>query len=88
MKIKNGYILREIAGSSIVVPLGDEQMSFAGIMTLNGVGAFVWKMLEKGAEKDEILTAVLSEYEIDRETASADIDRYIEKLKSNNLLEE
>ena len=50
MKIKDGYIIREVAGSNIVVPIGDEQMSFGGIMTLNPVGAFIWKLLENGAD--------------------------------------
>lgn len=88
MRIKDGYIIREVAGSNIVVPVGDEQMSFGGIMTLNPVGAFVWKKLENGATKQELVEAVLSEYEVDRQTASADIDRYIEKLRQKNIIED
>lgn len=88
MKIKDGYIIREVAGSNIVVPIGDEQMSFGGIMTLNPVGAFIWKLLEKGATKDELVDAVLKEYEIDRDTASSDIDKYIAKLREKNVIED
>ena len=88
MRIKDGYIIREVAGSNIVVPVGDEQVSFGGIMTLNPVGAFVWKKLENGATKQELVEAVLSEYEVDRQTASADIDRYIEKLRQKNIIED
>lgn len=88
MRIKDGYIIREVAGSNIVVPVGDEQVSFGGIMTLNPVGAFVWKRLENGATKQELVEAVLSEYEVDRQTASADIDRYIEKLRQKNIIED
>ena len=88
MKIKDGYIIREVAGSNIVVPIGDEQMSFSGIMALNPVGAFIWKLLEKGATKDELVDAVLKEYEIDRDTASSDIDKYIAKLREKNIIED
>lgn len=88
MKIKDGYIIREVAGSSIVVPIGDEQMSFGGIMTLNPVGAFIWKLLENGATKEELVDAVLNEYEIDRDTASNDIDKYIAKLREKNIIED
>ena len=88
MKIKDGYIIREVAGSNIVVPVGDEQMSFGGIMTLNAVGAFVWKKLENGATKEELVDALLAEYEVDRQTASADIDRYIAKLREKNIIED
>lgn len=88
MKIKEGYTLREIAGSSVVVPLGDTQVSFKGIMTLNGVGAFVWKILENGANREEIIEKVLAEYDVDEETASADIDRYLMKLRAEKIIED
>ncbi len=88
MKIKEGYTLREIAGSSVVVPLGDTQVSFKGIMTLNGVGAFVWKILENGADREEIIEKVLAEYDVDEETASADIDRYLMKLRAEKIIED
>lgn len=48
MKIKEGYLLREVAGSNIVVPIGEGELNFSGVITLNDVGAFFWKNLEKG----------------------------------------
>lgn len=88
MKIKEGYVLREIAGSNVVVPLGNVQVSFKGIMTLNDVGSFLWKILEKGATKQELLEAVLNEYDVDEEKASKDIDRYIIKLQAEKVIED
>ena len=40
MKIKEGYLLREVAGSNIVVPIGEGELNFSGVITLNDVGAF------------------------------------------------
>lgn len=90
MKIKEGYVLREVAGSNIVIPVGNAQMSFSGIMTLNDVGTFIWNLLDRegGAEKQEILEAVLNEYDADEETVSKDIDRFIIKLQAQKLLED
>lgn len=89
MKIKDGFILREIVSSNIVVPVGDAQFSMSGVMTLNDVGAFLWKVLEKGdATEDELVSAVCGEYDIDEETARADIQRYIKKLRLNNIIED
>ena len=90
MKIKEGYVLREVAGSNIVIPVGNAQMSFNGIMTLNDVGTFIWNLLDRegGAEKQEILEAVLNEYDADEETVSKDIDRFIIKLQAQKLLED
>ena len=88
MKIKEGYVLREVARNNIVVPLGDAEVSFKGIMTLNDVGTFIWKILENGATKEELLNAVLNEYDVDEETASKDIDRYIIKLRAEKIIED
>ena len=88
MKIKKGYILREVAGSNIVVPIGNAQVSFNGIMTLNDVGTFIWKLLENGADKQQILQAVLDEYDVDSERAEHDIAIYLEKLRSKDLIED
>ena len=88
MKIKEGYILREVASSNIVVPIGKAQVSFNGIMTLNEVGTLIWKLLEKGAEKGELVSAVTAEYEVDEQTASRDIDIYIAKLRDKGLIED
>ena len=88
MKIKEGYTLKEIAGSNVVVPLGDTQISFRGIMTLNGVGAFIWKLLEKGADREKLIKEVLSQYDVDEETASKDIDRYLIKLRAEKIIED
>lgn len=87
MKIKEGYLLRNVAGSNIVVPIGEGELNFSGVITLNEVGAFFWQNLENGCTKDELLKALLNEYEIDEITASSDIDEFVGKLKEAGLLE-
>lgn len=88
MKIKEGYILREVAGNNIVVPVGTERISFNGLMTLNEVGSFIWRILENGADRDEIVAKVTESYAVDGETAGRDIDIYIAKLREKNLIED
>jgi hypothetical protein len=88
MKIKEGYLLREVAGSNIVVPVGEGSMDFSGVITLNDVGAFLWKNLENDTDKDELLKALLSEYDVDEAVAKADIDEFIERLKGAGLVEQ
>ena len=86
MKIKDGYVLRQVAGNSIVIAVGDEALNFNGIITINGAGTFLWEKLTDGAGKDDLLKAMLSEYDIDEATASADIDEFLTKLKNADLL--
>ncbi|NLB79508.1 MAG: PqqD family protein [Clostridiaceae bacterium] len=87
MKIKNGYLVREIAGSYIVVPVGERVIDFKGIMTLNDTGNFIWKCLADEITYDELLTAILEEYEIDEATAKADLDEFINKARESGVLE-
>lgn len=86
MKIKEGYLLREVAGSNIVVPVGSGAMDFSGVITLNEVGSFIWKLLENDTTKEEILSNLLNEYDVDKAMAESDIDEFINKLKGADLL--
>ncbi len=86
MKIKDGYILREVAGSFIVVAVGDAVKHFNGVINLNDTGAFLWKILEKGATEDELLKRLLEEYDVDENTAKNDIEKFINKLQEAKLV--
>ena len=87
MKIKEGYILRSVAGSNIVVAVGDEAASFDGIRTINETGAFLWKVIEQGTTQDALVDALVEEYEVDRETAKEDVSEFVNLLINNGLIE-
>ncbi len=86
MKIKDGYLLREVAGSNIVVPIGEGAMDFSGVITLNDVGAFIWKNMEEDITKDELVRKILAEYDVDEETAKKDVEEYVSSLKGADLI--
>ena len=86
MKIKDGFILREVAGNYIVVAVGSAVKTFNGVINLNQTGAFLWELLQKGAEKEDLVKALLEEYEVDEQTASKDVDIFIERLQQANLI--
>lgn len=87
MKIKSGFMLRDIAGSWIVVPLGQRVVEFNGLMTLNESGALIWRKLEGGAEIDDLVQVICSEYDVDEATARIDVEEIVESIRSQNLLE-
>lgn len=87
MKIRDGYLLRSVAGKNIVVSVG-AQLDFNGMLTLNDTGVFFWNLLSKGATKEEMLDALLTEYDVGADDASKDIDEFIGKLKDAKLLED
>lgn len=87
MKIKEEFVLREIAGDYIVIPTGKAVLEFNGLISVNEVGASIWKLLQKETDFEEIVRAVLGEYETDRETAEKDIRGFLDDLDKNGILE-
>ncbi|MBQ7794590.1 MAG: PqqD family protein [Clostridia bacterium] len=88
MKTKEGFMLRNVAGKDIVVAVGAASMDFNGLISLNETGAFIWKLLEKGADYDTLLKAMLEEYDIDEQTAKEGIDKFLESVRKADLIEE
>lgn len=86
MKIKDGFMLREIAGSWIVVPIGQRVVEFNGLISLNESGAMLWRAMEQGQELDGLVASIRSEYEVDEATAKADVQEFISKMNEKGLL--
>lgn len=87
MKIKKKYILRDIAGEHILIPVGDTALTFNGLITLNEVGLFLWEKLQNDITKDDLLKEVLSEYDVDKQTALQDIEEFLESLMEKGIIE-
>lgn len=89
MRIKDGFILRNVAGNYIVIGVGEEAVDFNGMITLNETGAFLWNILsENPTDTEGLLKALTAEYDVDAETAKEDIGVFVSKLREGNLLEE
>lgn len=87
MKISENYILREIAGEYIVVPTGSAAMDFKGLITLNETGAFLWKLLQEKEQTEKTLAeALCEEYETNPEEANADIEEFLQRIRSEGML--
>lgn len=86
MKIKDGYLLRNIADEWLVVPIGKTTLDFNGIIRVSETGAFFWKMLETGSERDLLIEALLNEYDVSLETAEKDLNVFLKSLADNSIL--
>lgn len=88
MKIKSGFILRSIAGCKVVVSVGKRTRDFNGIINLNGTGAFLWERLQTGATEDELVSAILSNYEeVDEPLARESVRAFIKNLSDAGCLD-
>lgn len=87
MKIRNGFMLRKVGGQNVVVAVGAASRDFNGIIKLNETGAFLWELLKSERTPEELTEALLAEYDIDRETAAADVETFVERLSRAELLD-
>ena len=87
MKIKDGFVLRTVGDNSVVIALGERAKEFNAMISLNEVGAFLWKQLENGAEEQGLVLALLNKYEADEEIAKKDVKKFVEKLQEAELLD-
>lgn len=85
MKIKEGFVLRTVAGETVALPV-NTVTDLDMMITLNGTGKFLWEKLTAGAEKDELVNALLSEYDVDRERAEKSVDAFVARLKELDFL--
>lgn len=88
MKIKDGFMLREIVDTWVVVPLGERVVEFNGIMTLSETGALLWKGIEDGKDTNSLADSIIAEYDIDKETALSDTLEFVSTIEKNGLLEQ
>lgn len=87
MIIKDDLMLRNILGDWIVVPMGERLLEFNGMLKINESGAFIWKLLENENNEQEIIAAMLEEYDIDEATATIELNTFMNTLLEANILE-
>ena len=88
MKISEGFVLKNIADSFVVVPVGENLVDFSAMITINETGAFLWNCLSEDKTRDDLADALMSEYEgATREEMLEDIDAFTSLLEENNILE-
>ena len=87
MKIKDGFILRKVSDAYVVIATGEAAASFNGMISLNETGALLWEKLEKGCDgKNELVDALLAEYDVAQELASKDVDAFVAKVEAAGIL--
>ena len=86
MRIKSGFVVREVAGKTLAVAVGERSREFRGMITLNGSAGVIWDALQSDTTEEQIVDRLLSEYEIDRDTAAQDVAAFVQKLRESGVL--
>lgn len=86
MKRSSDFLLREVAGTLVIVPVGAAVSVFPGMITLNATGAYIWELLANDQTVETLVAALVEHYEVDAEKARADVESFVEKLKPTGAL--
>jgi sensor domain CHASE-containing protein len=88
MRAKEGFVLHKMGEQAVVIAVGEATKNFNGMIKLNDTGEFLWKMLEKGANKKQLASALYEDYEVTMEQAESDVERFIEILSKPGIIED
>lgn len=85
LKLKEGFVLREVAGEAVVIPIGDA-VDLNMMITLNDTGRFLWQKLENETDEAGLVKALLAEYDVDELTAQTHVAAFVRKLRDHDFL--
>ena len=85
MKLSNKFVLREIAGDSILIPVGKTDMQ--GMLLLNPVSMLIYQELQSGKEEGEILERIVAEYDVEEVQAQDDLKEALEQMQKLGIVE-
>lgn len=86
MKLKDGFLLRQVAGQTVVLPTGNE-LDLNMMITLNDTGKFLWEHLNTDTDQAALVAALLGEYDVDEATAVKAVADFVKKLDDNGFLD-
>ena len=85
MKLKEGFLLRQVAGQTVVLPVGGG-LDLNMMITLNDTGAFLWEQLGRETDEHALVEALLAVYDVDQATAQLCVAEFVRKLDANGFL--
>lgn len=86
MEVKKQLVLREIAGDYALIPVGDTVIKNNGLFSLSETGARIWELLPQADGAEQLVGALLEEYDIDRDTLARDVNEFLEQLRQMEIL--
>jgi coenzyme PQQ synthesis protein D (PqqD) len=87
VKGRERFVLRTIAGSHVLVPVGDRVVDFNGVVVLNGTGRFLWERIAAGCEAEHLVDDLVDAFAVSREEAARDVTAFVAELSAKGLLD-
>ena len=86
MRIKNGFVLREVAGQIMVIATGEASKDFHGMIKLNATGKEIWIGLQEGLSEADVVKRIQNLYEVDAEKAASDVRDFVKQMEEMGFI--
>lgn len=86
MKIKEGYMIRDVGGQAVIIPVGDRKKDFSGLVKLNDTAKIIWESLTEECTVEEIALKLVEKYGIPKDKALGDVEKFVENMKKEGFL--
>ena len=87
MKIKEGFVIRQVMGNHVVIATGAQSKNFHGMVKLNNTAAEIWEHIANGLSEEEICKVMLESYEVEESVLRADVQKTIKSLVAQGFVE-
>lgn len=87
MRLNPKYIMREVAGETLLISLEDISAP-KRLLCLNELGVNIYSLLRAGKDEEQIVTDLLAEYEVEESCLRADVCEFLQRLLQFGVLME
>ena len=90
MKIKKGFVLRNVCGEQVIMGEGLDAIDFGRLLCLNETAAWLWQQAEKLGDfsADQLVEALCEEYEVTAEQAHTDVTAMLDEWVNVGVVEQ
>ena len=88
MKVSNRFIFRNVAQEHLLIPVGKAAMEVKGLIAMSESAAMLYEMLQKECSREDLIAALMAEYEVDEAVATEDTEAFLNQMRQLNMLVE
>lgn len=88
MKVSNEFVLRQVADEYLLIPVGEAALRISGMISLTESGCLLYRKLSVGCGPEDLIRALLAEYEVEEAEARRDVEAFLAKMRKLQMLEE
>ncbi len=87
MKRKDDFLLQNVGGQDLLVPLGSKVLDMNGLVVLNPTGRYIWELLAEDRSLEDLVTAVVDRFEVETDRAGADVRAFVDDLSRQGWID-